>query len=519
MPLFAIYLLKLTISLSIVWLFYQLALRRLTFYNWNRGYLIGYSALAFFMPFVNVANVLESGPSGARTIMQYIPVIGNGEADLVHEHAEIPGYFSRYSSWDLLFAILILGSSIFLLRLSIRWVSLWRLRRRAVPIGDCGLKIYQVEGQIVPFSFGNAIYGNRQLHTDKEWEEIILHEYIHIRQRHTLDILLAELLCVLNWYNPFAWLIRHSIRQNLEFIADSKVLENGCDKKGYQYHLLKVIGQSRYRLANNFNFSSLKKRIIMMNKIKSARLQLVKFLFLLPVAAVLLLAFRNRYQKIQAPVRNTPGATTRVSTGVLPGAAMDRVSSRVHQQDSIPSDTDASQDGPARPSTLSVRPVLVQSRDSFHNPLYFLGGVEIRELNNINASEIDHIDVYKSDSLLGKYGERGKNGAVFIYLKHPPSRDSVNTLIADTIDITVPKEKENKYVFFLNGKRIPDGVSFRSLVKKEDIGMIENSRDTTFLEKLGMTPGRPVINIITKDHKNDPGARLAPPIAIPAGGR
>ncbi len=166
-----------------------------------------------------------------------------------------------------------------------------------------------------------------------------------------------------------------------------------------------------------------------------------------------------------------------------------------------------------------MRPTLVQRRDSLHKPLYFLDGVEIRDLKNINPSEIDHIDVYKSDTLAGKYGARGKNGAVFIFLKHPHSRDSVNTLTADTIDITISKEKENKYVFFLNGKRIPDGVSFRSLVKKEDIGMIENSGDTTFLEKLGMAPGRPVINIITKDHKNDPGARLSPPIAIPAGGR
>jgi len=129
---------------------------------------------------------------------------------------------------------------------------------------------------------------------EKEWSAIILHEYVHIRQRHTLDILLAELCCALNWYNPFAWLIRHAIRQNLEFIADSKVLEKGLDKKGYQYHLLKVIGEPRYRLANNFNFSSLKKRIIMMNKIRSARLHLVKFLFLLPLFAVLLVAFRSQ---------------------------------------------------------------------------------------------------------------------------------------------------------------------------------------------------------------------------------
>jgi beta-lactamase regulating signal transducer with metallopeptidase domain len=94
---------------------------------------------------------------------------------------------------------------------------------------------------------------------------------VHVRQKHTVDILLAELLTIVNWYNPFVWLIRYSIRQNLEFIADCEVLKKGLDKKSYQYHLLSVMGQVEYKLANNFNFSSLKKRIVMMNKLRSAR--------------------------------------------------------------------------------------------------------------------------------------------------------------------------------------------------------------------------------------------------------
>jgi TonB-dependent SusC/RagA subfamily outer membrane receptor len=110
-----------------------------------------------------------------------------------------------------------------------------------------------------------------------------------------MDIIFGELLCIVNWYNPFAWLIRYSIRQNLEFTADRQVLGSGVDKKGYQYHLLKVVGDPGYRLANSFNFSSLKKRIIMMNKIKSARSHLLKFLFILPLLAVLLVAFRDKY--------------------------------------------------------------------------------------------------------------------------------------------------------------------------------------------------------------------------------
>jgi hypothetical protein len=165
MPPIILYIIKLSVTLAILWLFYCAVLRRLTFYTWNRWYLFGYAAISLL----------------TRTL--------------------------------------------------IRWASLALVRKQATLITDNGIRIYQVARKIKPFSFGNAIYINPRLHTEKEWQEIILHEYVHIRQRHTIDILLAELITILNWYNPFAWALRHSIRQNLEFIADQKVLDNGVDKK------------------------------------------------------------------------------------------------------------------------------------------------------------------------------------------------------------------------------------------------------------------------------------------------
>jgi hypothetical protein len=131
------------------------------------------------------------------------------------------------------------------------------------------------------------------MHSETELQEIIRHEYVHVTQRHTIDIIWAEVLCLLNWYNPFAWALRHAIRQNLEFIADNRVVQSGIDKKEYQYLLLKVMGASQFRIVAPFNFSSLKKRIVMMNKLKTAKAHLVKFLFILPLLLVLLVAFRT----------------------------------------------------------------------------------------------------------------------------------------------------------------------------------------------------------------------------------
>src|SRR5690606_28434163 len=116
--------------------------------------------------------------------------------------------------------------------------SFRKMRKKAGFVSNNGVSLYQVEEDIIPFSFGNSIFINRNLHTEAELQEIIRHEFVHVKQRHSVDIIWGELVCLLNWYNPFAWLSKGAIRQNLEFIADDKVIETGVCKKEYQYLLL-----------------------------------------------------------------------------------------------------------------------------------------------------------------------------------------------------------------------------------------------------------------------------------------
>ena len=288
------YLVKLSISLSIVWLFYQFILRRLTFYNSSRWYLLGYTFFSFFIPFINISSII--GNSGSKNdIIHLIPSVHQYTAALEEaSHCPVPIWSTSYDKWDWIAFALMVGAGILLLRFIIRYISFIRVRNRSKLISAEGIKIYQVDDSIIPFSFGNAVFINSSLHTEDELREIVRHEFVHVRQNHTIDIIWAELLCIINWYNPFAWLLKRSIRQNLEFIADDKVVENGIDKKEYQYLLLKVIGNNQYSIATQFNFSSLKKRIAMMNKTKSTKRQLLRMLVLLPATAILLLAFRNK---------------------------------------------------------------------------------------------------------------------------------------------------------------------------------------------------------------------------------
>jgi hypothetical protein len=279
------YIVKWSIALCAVFVFYRFVLRPLTFYQWNRHYLVAYSIIALFIPFINLYTYVPEQQLQQNHLVKFIPVINIGQQQTASS--------TNIDPWFMAGVLMLAGSLFLLARLVVQWISLSRIRRRATRIYHPEAKVFHVDENVIPFSFGDAIYVNTSLHTEQELNGIILHEFVHVRQKHSFDIIWSEILCILNWYNPFAWLIRHAIRQNLEFIADQSVLNNGLDKKTYQYHLLKVIGSSQYSIANNFNFSSLKKRIAMMNRLKSARVHLVKFLFVLPLLAIMLVAFRN----------------------------------------------------------------------------------------------------------------------------------------------------------------------------------------------------------------------------------
>jgi len=294
MSLLFIYILKLSISLSVVHLFYHFVLRKLTFYTWNRWYLLGYSFLSFFIAFFNITPLFQSGLLHYNKAVQFVPSIDFYGGDISAGKSAEAISQSNWDNWSWCLLIVITGSVVLSIRLIIQYFSFLNIRRKAKLLSENETKVYHVEADIIPFSFGNSIFINKQLHSLDELREIVRHEFVHVKQKHSIDILWSELLCIVSWYNPFSWLLKRSIRQNLEFIADSKVLESGMNKKEYQYLLLKVIGNNHFSIASKFNFSSLKKRIAMMNKMRTARMHIVKFLFMLPLVAVLLIAFRKK---------------------------------------------------------------------------------------------------------------------------------------------------------------------------------------------------------------------------------
>jgi len=315
MPAIIQYILKLSVSAAVIYAFYYLVLRRLTFYHLNRWYLSGYTLLCFVIPFINI-NPIADKADEKLPALNYIPIVQNIKNYVPPALSRATPY--SYTVWDGIVALLAIGSVVLLAKLAVQTISFMRMKRRAKLISDKDSAIYHVDEEIMPFSFGKSIYLNKNMHTDKELGEIIMHEYVHVKQLHSADILIAELFCVVNWFNPFAWFIRHSIRQNLEFIADDNVVRSGINKKDYQYHLLKVVGIPQYRIANQFSFSSLKKRIIMMNRARSAKIHLLKFMFILPLLAVTLMAFRSEIVNTVNKITTRPKPVMMVNNSMMP---------------------------------------------------------------------------------------------------------------------------------------------------------------------------------------------------------
>lgn len=270
-------------------LFYKLLLRKDTFFKWGRWYFLCAVIASFLLPLVDVSFLLY-GPTKQAIFVNYIP-------DLSFSAITVEENVTHEIFYNLLFAGIIVMS----MRLILQMKALVKLRKNKKINKQANFKIVELEERINPFSFFNEIYINPLLHTDAEMHEIIQHEQFHIEQKHTLDILLGEALTIAFWFNPFAWLLKNELKQNLEYLTDKLVLQSGIDAKHYQYNLLKVSGlQNNIAAANHFHFLKLKNRIIMMNKQQSKPYRLAKYLLLVPVVAVMLMAFSQRKQLMEA---------------------------------------------------------------------------------------------------------------------------------------------------------------------------------------------------------------------------
>ena len=278
-----IYFLEVNIAIALFYLFYRLFFAGDTFWKTRRYYMLFSILLSFVYPFLSIENWLQKQEPVQKLIVNY--------ATLPEFTVTAVQETSIFSLGNILMAIYGLVVLILLVRFIIQLVSILSIRLHGTVKMVQNTRIIAIDKEVTPFSFFRLVFMNPELHNEHETKEILAHELTHVRQGHSFDVLLSEVLTIILWLNPATWLLKREIRQNLEFLADNKVLESGFDSQTYQYHLLQLSYQTpEHKLGNKFNVSPLKKRIIMMNQKKSAKASLLKYSLIVPLALALVVS-------------------------------------------------------------------------------------------------------------------------------------------------------------------------------------------------------------------------------------
>lgn len=312
------YILHVALLISVCLLFYKVFLQKETFYNLNRIVLIFCLALSFALPLIRIPQqwafrdspkAIEPADQPATPNQQVINIpttetvkqqviAKSTAANLKTQHLtatviQDEPLLQRSVKW--LFYLYWIGVVAFGLNLLLQIIVLLYQAYTKPVIKDGKFRIVELSGDKAPCSFGNNIFINPEKYDWDTYSQILLHEKIHIQQGHSLDILLAELVLVLQWFNPFAWFYRTEVENNLEFLTDDAVLgHKEIEISSYQMSLLKVLAPHlSLGITTNYNQSLLKRRIVMMNAKKSNIHIMWKYFFLLPLLGVLACALND----------------------------------------------------------------------------------------------------------------------------------------------------------------------------------------------------------------------------------
>ena len=282
-----IYLLKVNLAITVFYLVYRICCRRDTFFTLHRFVLSVICIVSCIYPLLDFSPWFRLNPvlqEVAFTSIQYLPEFTTAS------YSTATGIKS-VSVETILLGLYTVIAGFYLIRMMMRIAGIIRLRLCCTSIEINGTKVYCLNDQSNPFSFFNRIFINPDSCTPGEMYEILTHELVHVRQYHSIDILLAELTCVLCWFNPLAWMLKNEIHRNLEFLVDSRVIGSGIDSRSYQLNLLRLANiPSNIFIANQFNTSSLKERIIMLHTKPSSGSKLIVYAIFLPLVFLFLTA-------------------------------------------------------------------------------------------------------------------------------------------------------------------------------------------------------------------------------------
>ena len=290
MGVFFIYILKSSVCLVLFYLFFRLLLSKETFHRFNRVALLGILFFSLLIPCIEVTTRHQVEVQQAMFSIEQVLMMAELEASPVEVGAVQE---STAISWIQVVLLVYLAGILFLACRNIySLICLFRLiysgKHEKL---EKGVILVVHDQEIAPFSWMKYIVISRK-DLEENGREIIIHEMAHVRHRHSIDLLVADICIFFQWFNPGAWLLKQELQNIHEYEADETVINEGVNAKEYQLLLIKkAVGTRLYSMANSFNHSKLKKRITMMLKEKSNPWARLKYLYVFPLAVIAVTAF------------------------------------------------------------------------------------------------------------------------------------------------------------------------------------------------------------------------------------
>jgi len=288
---FIVYMAKACGLIAVFFLAYHILLKKETFFTSNRWFLLAGLFTSAALPFIVYTKTVWVDaaplPEYARTIT--LDQLIRYKEQMAQQQQE-----SVTINWfDVIGGMYLAGVLLFSIRFIIDFLSIRRILSGTTAIKDGRFRLIDSEKAKSPFSFFNYIVYNSALLKPEELASIIVHEKVHSSQKHSLDMILGQLFCIVFWFNPLIWMYKKTISQNLEFIADAGAMKLMEDKKAYQKTLLKITVQPDcIGITNHFYQSLIKKRIVMLNKQRSNNVNSWKYATVLPLLGAFIFLFQ-----------------------------------------------------------------------------------------------------------------------------------------------------------------------------------------------------------------------------------
>ena len=453
MSAFFVYILQSAVCLAILFLFYSILLSRETFYRYNRVALLCLIPLSFVLPLCHLPLFTENESVAPVpvVILDNLSAFSYVTDDVEATAAPVP--VALVAAIVLYWA----GVVFFVARYIVTIVHLLRLMSSGRRVTDDeGRQIIVLPRSIAPFSwFGRIVLSEEDYAAHSR--EILLHESAHIRKRHSLDLLVADLCTWLQWFNPAAWLLKRELQTVHEYEADAEVIDQGIDARQYQLLLIKrSVGSKFYCVTNHFNHNKLNKRITMMLKKKSNRKATWKYLYVIPVALCTVTVFAR------------PEVSERLdeiaSTDLL--AMLDKVDSQSATDQSQMVITAASNSNQTNTLNVNIDESGNSSQGnklkinitengkpaSMDSALCIVDGKKVsrEEIDKLSPDQIKSVTVLKGKMAVEKYGDEAKGGALLISTKESDDTQPMKITLSND-----GKQGSQTSYYVINGKKVP----------------------------------------------------------------